>query len=119
MAQKVQFELISDLALAQDPESRAPAARTVSFSIDGESYEIDLSEGEAQELEEKLAPYMIAGRRRGRAGGTRARTALKAARKSVDTVAVRDWARENGIEVKDRGRVPADVVARYEAAQRA
>jgi len=122
MAQKVQIELLSDLALAADPESRVQAERTVAFALDDERFEIDLSSRQIADLKEALAPYMAAARRKGgRApwGGPRARRqqAGAPARKAVDTVKVREWARENGIEIKDRGRVPGDVLARYRADQ--
>jgi Lsr2 len=116
MAQKVQIILLSDLALAEDPESQAPAHVTRRFSVDGADFEMDLSGAESEAFDRALAPYREAARLVSRGRGPRGRSA-RPARAPVDTVRVREWARENDIEVKDRGRVPADVVARYEAAQ--
>jgi hypothetical protein len=120
MAQKVKIRLLSDLELAKDPESEAEADQTRRFSVDGEGFEIDLSDAESEAFDLAIAPYRDAARPLGRGGRTKgqgrpARSA-RAAKPPVDTVKVREWARENGIEVKDRGRVPADVVAKYEAA---
>jgi Lsr2 len=122
MAQKVKIDLISDLALAEDPKSQAPADVTRRFSVDGADYEIDMSEAESEAFDEMLAPYREAARLLGRGGRSRGQgrppAAARAANaKSVDTVAVREWAREEGIEVKDRGRIPGDVVEKYQAAQ--
>jgi hypothetical protein len=118
MAQKVKIHLISDLALAEDPESQAPAHVTRRFSVDGADFEIDMSQAESEGFDKAIAPYRGAGRLVPRGARARGRSrGAKPEKPPVDTTAVRDWARENGIEVKDRGRVPADVVARYEAAQ--
>lgn len=121
MAQKVQIELVSDLALAKDPESKDPADVTRRFGVDGEEFEIDLSEAESEILDRVIAPYRKAARLVGRGGKTRGQgrgtRSGKAAKAPVDTVKVREWARDNGIEIKDRGRVPGDIVAKYEAAQ--
>jgi hypothetical protein len=120
MAQKVQIDLISDLALAEDPESQAPAHVTRRFSVDGADFEIDLSDGESEGFDKAIAPYREAARLLGRGGKPRGqgRATPRAAKDkpAVDTTAVRGWARDQGIQIKDRGRVPGDVVAKYEAA---
>jgi hypothetical protein len=121
MAQKVKIRLLSDLELAKNPDSEAEASQTRRFSVDGEGFEIDLSDSEAEAFDKAIAPYKDAARPVGRAGRTKGQgrpaRAAKAAKPAVDTVAVREWARENGIDIKDRGRVPGDIVAKYEAAQ--
>ena len=89
------------------------AAGTVRFGLDGTEYEIDLSAAHSDELREELQRYLAHARR---AGGA-ARSAARGRRGgAVDTAKVREWAKEQGIEVKDRGRVPADVVEQYKAA---
>lgn len=109
MAQKVQVILVDDLDGGEAEES-------VSFSLDGVSYEIDLSAENAEALREAIAPWVeharkISGRTgRGRGSG-RGRAAAKA-----DLGDVRSWARENGYQVSDRGRVSAEVMAAYEGA---
>jgi hypothetical protein len=93
------------------------AAETVQFSWAGTSYEIDLSKKNADAFAEAIAPYVRAARRvRGtgrRAGGVR-RSARPAA---SDVSEVRTWALENGYAVSSRGRLPAHVIAAFEAAR--
>ena len=89
------------------------AEETVQFSIDGVSYEIDLSSINADKLRGAVEPYKAAARR---IGGRRSRPAASSSHSPVDNRAVRAWAEANGIEVNTRGRIPADVVAKYRAA---
>ena len=89
-------------------------AETISFGYRGTDYEIDLSTEHSGELRDALKNYIAHARK---VGGS-SRRAARGTRKlsSIDTVAVRAWARENGIDIKDRGRVPAEVVAKYRQA---
>ena len=105
MAQKVHITLEDDL-------DGGDAAETVAFGLDGRSYEIDLNAKNAKALRDALAKYLAAGRR---AGG---RSAAAKRRTQVGTSAreIRDWARSNGHKVPDRGRIPSDVRAAFEAA---
>jgi hypothetical protein len=111
MAQKVQTLFIDDL-------DGSPAEGTVRFALDGAQYEIDLSMAHAQELRDALARYAGAGRKVTGAARrpARARKASTAAVNGLNTTEVRDWAKANGLAVKDRGRVPADLVARFRVA---
>ena len=110
MAQKVNIVLVDDLDGSEATES-------VSFGLDGTSYEIDLNEKNAAQLRDALAPYVgharkvgAASRRNGRRSSTSAASDGPSARD------IRDWARENGFEVPDRGRVSAEVRSAYDAA---
>jgi hypothetical protein len=114
MTQKVQIRLLSDLALANDADSQEQADVTRRFSVDGADFEIDLSHAESETLDQAMAPYREAARLLGRSGKTRGQGR---GTRAVDAVKVRIWARENGYDVKDRGKVPAHLVAKYEAAQ--
>jgi hypothetical protein len=105
MARKIQTLLIDDL-------DGGEAAGTVRFSLDGTEYEIDLSAAHGDELRSALAQYLTHARR---TGGT-ARNTARGPRSGVDNAKVREWAKEQGIEVKERGRVPADIVERYKTA---
>ena len=107
MAQRTQVLLIDDL-------DGGEAAGTVRFGIDGTEYEIDLSAAHSEELRQALERYVAHARR---AGGT-AKSAARGRRGSaaIDTAQVREWAKGQGIEVKDRGRVPAGIVEQYKAA---
>ncbi|MFJ9752863.1 histone-like nucleoid-structuring protein Lsr2 [Streptomyces chartreusis] len=108
MAQKVQVLLVDDLEGGEADE-------TVTFALDGKTYEIDLTTGNAGELRGLLDPYMKSGRRTGgRASGGRGKT--RASGSSEETAVIRAWARQQGFEVNDRGRVPAAVRAAYEKA---
>ena len=107
MAQRTIVELTDDV----DGE---PAAETVSFALDGVTFEIDLSERNAADLRKAFEPWTGAARKVTARG--RARKPLTPTDPGVDTKAVRAWARSNGVELSSRGRIPADVVERYRAA---
>src|SRR6266550_3772994 len=106
MAQKVQVLLVDDL-------DGSEATETVAFGLDGAAYEIDLSSGNAGKLRKELAHYVEharkasspARRRRARTGPGRERSAQ-----------IRAWAKQRGYKVNERGRIPANIVAEYEAA---
>jgi nucleoid-associated protein Lsr2 len=118
MARKVQVILSDDL------DEDVPADETVSFSLDGTSYEIDLSEKNAKEMRDAFSRYVQAARKVGRgsgggraSGGGRSRATGGGGRMDREQAgAIRDWARKNGHDVSDRGRIPASVVEAYEAA---
>jgi hypothetical protein len=109
VAQKVQVLLVDDL-------DGGEADETVTFALDGKTYEIDLTTANADKLRGLLEPYVKGGRRTGgRASGGRGK-ARAASSGSQDTAAIRAWAKENGYEVNDRGRVPATIREAYEKA---
>jgi len=101
MAQKVQTLLVDDL-------DGSEAETTVRFGLDGSEYEIDLNAVHAKELRESLAVY--AGNAR-KIPGTGRRPGQRKPAAGISTSEVRDWARAEGIDVKDRGRIPAGIVA--------
>jgi hypothetical protein len=114
MAQKVFVEMVDDL-----DGSVGEGVTTVGFALDGRSYEIDLNSGNAEKLRASLAQFIAAARRQ-RPGRAAARpqastTTDPAARERAH--AIREWAREAGHEVSERGRIPAVVAEAYEAAQ--
>jgi hypothetical protein len=108
MAQKIQTLFIDDI-------DGGEAEGTIQFGLDGSEYEIDLSTRHSGELRSALDMYVSHARK---LGGTARRSSTRGGRKSsaFDTAAVRAWARENGYGIKDRGRVPADIVAKYREA---
>ncbi|GCB47094.1 hypothetical protein RKD19_003694 [Streptomyces canus] len=109
MAQKVQVLLVDDI-------DGGEADETVTFALDGKTYEIDLTTANADKLRGLLDPYVKGGRRTGgRASGGRGK-ARAASGGSQDTAQIRAWAKENGYEVNDRGRVPASIREAYEKA---
>ncbi|MFN3601874.1 MAG: Lsr2 family protein [Dietzia sp.] len=111
MAQQFQVRYIDDI----DGTELGEEANSISFAFDGKEYSIDLSDENAEAFREVMAPYIDAGHR---VTGGKSKPARKAAAKSSsgDTKAIREWARENGFDVSDRGRIPADVMEAYAAA---
>jgi hypothetical protein len=108
MAQKIQTLFVDDI-------DGGEAAGTVRFALDGTDYEIDLSTKHTDELHAALGHYIGHARK---IGGSR-RVARGAGRRNpsaIDTHKVREWAKEQGYDIKDRGRVPADVVEQYRTA---
>jgi Lsr2 len=116
MARKVQV-------LLEDDIDGTEAAETVSFSLDGRAYEIDLSAHNAAALRESLSAWIGAARRvegRQKRPVSAARPAMRGAARPVsarrNSADIREWARAEGIDVSDRGRIASEVLARYEAA---
>ncbi len=114
MAQKVQVTLVDDL-------DGSSADETLTFGLDGVSYEIDLSKSNAKKFRDSLNAYVGAARRSGRAARAGVLVAGPAAARrrrqpGAATSDVRAWARTKGIKVNERGRIAADIVAKYEAA---
>ena len=117
MAQKVKIILEDDL-------DGGPAEETVRFGLDGGSYEIDLSSANAARLRDAIRPFAAKARRvqgsqrtPGRPAGSRT-TGPAAAKRNPDTAAIRQWAKDNGYEVSDRGRIHQDIQDKYYAAQK-
>jgi hypothetical protein len=119
MAQKVQVMLVCDLH-----SDEVEGSETIAFGLDGSSYEIDVCDEHAAEMRDAFASFVGAARRAGRSGGgtPARRSGTGAARKSGggggnERVAeIREWARQNGHQVSERGRIAASVLQAYEAA---
>jgi hypothetical protein len=105
MAQKVQIVLIDDL-------DGGPADETVSFALDGVAYDIDLSTPNAARLRNALSPFVGHARKVSRSGGRKGRGT-----RDNRSAEIRQWARSQGIAVNERGRIPADLVAKFEASR--
>ncbi|WP_431795256.1 histone-like nucleoid-structuring protein Lsr2 [Microbacterium enclense] len=88
--------------------------KQVTFSIEGRSYEIDLSDANADKFYSALAPFVDAARSIGSAGRQSTSRTLRA-KSDLDLAAVREWARANGHTVSDRGRIPATIIDAYKA----
>jgi hypothetical protein len=108
VAQKIQTLLIDDL-------DGSAAEGTVRFGLDGTEYEIDLNAGHARELRDALARYVDAARRVSSSARRPPRGGRRAPAGDLNAVEVRHRAKAQGIEVKDRGRVPADLVVKFRA----
>lgn len=117
MAQKVSIELVSDI-------SGLPGDETVTFGLDGVNFEVDVTSKEGEQFREALAKYIAHARKVGTGRDGRKRAARKGADRDYDPAAVRAWAQSNPtkndegevINVPERGRIPALVLAAYKAA---
>jgi hypothetical protein len=109
VAQKIQTLFIDDI-------DGTEAEGTVRFALDGTDYEIDLNTKHADALRKALARYIDAARRGSGAARRPARSGRRSAASGLNTTEVREWAKAQGIEVKDRGRVPAELVVKFRAA---
>lgn len=112
MAQKIQTLFIDDI-------DGGAAEGTVRFALDGTDYEIDLNAKHSEELRSAIGKYVTHARKVGgsaRRAGRGAGRGGRGAGSSLNTTEIRNWAREQGYDIKDRGRVPADLVAKYQAA---
>lgn len=106
MAQKVVVELVDDL-------DGGEASSTVTFGIDGKTFEIDLSDKNEAKLRKALEPFLAKARR----GGGRAKpSSIKKTQVSASTDTIRQWATANGYEVSSRGRIAGSVIEAFEAA---
>ena len=106
MATKISVALEDDL-------DGGPADETVQFGFGGAHYEIDLNKKNARKLRKQLAPFIEHARKTG--AGPRGR-AIRTASARHRGSGIRAWAKQQGIPVSDRGRIPASVVAQYQAA---
>ena len=111
MARKVQVILTDDL-------DGNGADETVTFALDGTSYEIDLSAKNSKALRDAFAPYVGHARRvtKGRRSGASTNGRSSATTDRAQTQAIRDWARRSGHQVSDRGRIPSAVLEAFNAA---
>jgi len=112
MARKVQVHLLDDIDGSQADE-------TLRFGLDGMNYEIDLSARHAEKLRAALAKFVLSSRRVGRSRVTapqrRAGTGTPARVDRAQNQAIREWAKSKGIEISDRGRIPAHIIEQYHA----
>ena len=108
MAQKVHIVLEDDI-------DGSEATQTVSFALDGTSYEIDLNDKNAAKLRDAVAAYVGHGRKVS-GGARRGRRSSAATTSGHSAKEIRDWARSNGHKVPERGRIPGEVREAFEAA---
>jgi hypothetical protein len=110
MAQQTTVRLVDDL-------DGSKASDTVTFSLDGRDYEIDLSDKNAARLRKALTPFIDVARKAGGRDSSRSRGQRQTARSSgEDSQVIREWARQNGHKVSGRGRLSQSVLEAYRAA---
>ena len=111
MAQKVKVLLLCDME-----EGDVEGKETVQFGLDNTTYEIDVCATHARQLRTKLDPFITHARKVRSAGraerGRRRRDRNASDRERITSI--RAWAKDRGIQVSDRGRIPASVVEQYE-----
>ena len=118
MARRIVHQLVDDL---DGTVLEVGEGETMHFSLDGVAYEIDLTEDNAAAFRAALAPYRDAARSTSGARATASRGGSAGARQQRrggqrDFAPIRKWAKDNGYQISDRGRVPASVIDAYEAA---
>jgi len=114
MARKTLVQLVDDLDGSQIADGEG---RTVALGLDGASYEIDLSNEHADELASLLEPYLNAARKVGRKVPGRPSSSSSSPKSDPSELQkIREWAKENGHTVSDRGRIAASVREAYDAA---
>jgi Lsr2 len=106
MAKKVEVTVTDDLDGSENAEA-------VSFGFAGVNYDVDLGKKNRAKLEKALAPYIEVARR---APSASRRTSARSSVVRSDRAAIRVWAKEQGLKLSERGRISAEVVAKYEAA---
>jgi hypothetical protein len=109
MAQQTIIELVDDL-------DGGTADETVTFGLDGVDYKIDLSGVNATKLRHELATFIAHGRRTSGAG-RRIRVASPSTTDHEQNQQIRAWAREAGFAINDRGRIRAEIIEKFHAAQ--
>jgi hypothetical protein len=111
VATKVETVFIDDL-------DGSKADTTIRFALDGSEYEIDLNAAHADELRTATKQYTEAGRKISTSARRPARSGAvhTPASSGPASSEVRDWARDQGYEVKERGRIPAELVVKFQAA---
>jgi Lsr2 len=112
VATKTNVVLIDDLDGSEAEES-------VKFALDGVTYEIDLSSKNAAKLRKELGSYVGSARRvGGRAVRGRAAKPARGSARKPETAEIRAWARDQGYDVSDRGRIPAEIIEAYSKGRR-
>ena len=112
MAQRVQTILVDDL----DGTELGDDGQTIRFGWLGAEYTIDLSLANVDKFAAAITPYVDAGQRIGGRRTSNSSRGPAGGAGQIDTKAVRKWASSNGIELSARGRVPAEVIEKYQAA---
>lgn len=112
MASRVITQLVSDLSGDEIPDGQG---ETVEFSYRGTQYSIDLTEKEVAGFDKSIAMYVEHATKR---GSTRGTTTSRSGAQTIDAKAVRTWAKEQGIDVPDRGRIPARIRDQFVAANK-
>ncbi len=107
---------VSTTVVLEDDLEGGPATETLQFSLGGRDYEIDLNTKNASRFRSQLAPFIDHARP---LGASHRRRPARSAASRQRSAAIRAWAKQQGIGLSDRGRIPADVIEQYRAAAEA
>lgn len=110
MAQRMTVTLTCDMETGDKP-----GTQTITFGLEGRTYEIDLCDKHAKQFRDTMATFTAAGRRVAARASSTTRRSRTASGDRERTQAIRAWARKKGLKVSERGRLSADIVAKYEA----
>jgi hypothetical protein len=99
------------IVVLKDDLDGSDAIESITFSVRGQAYEIDLNEKNAAAFDRALAKWVGAARK------TRGGRSLRRTRSANDASTIRAWAAKNGIKISNRGRIPQDVIDRYTASR--
>lgn len=109
VARKIETVILDDL-------DGSTADTTIRFGLDGAEFEIDLNTAHANELRKATERYIEAGRKVSGVRKTARRSTASTASSGPSSSAVREWAKDQGFAVKERGRIPAELVVKFQAA---
>lgn len=113
MAERIVRQLIDDMDGSEIPEG---GGERVEFSVRGTSYQIDLSSANVAKLDKALKPYVEAAAKVRNTRGSRGKATNGSGSAPKEQLsAIREWARKNGFDVSDRGRIKAEVLEAFEA----
>ena len=112
MSQRVETTLLDDLDLSKGKETIAE--RTIPFEVDGLAYEIDLTAKHEEKFLDAVGPFISAARRVPHRGGKPISPAGRPRAERRRTAEIRQWARDRGLDMKDRGRIPASIEEQYD-----
>jgi Lsr2 len=105
---------LTQVTLTCDVCGKAKDVQTRTIGLDGRTYEIDLCPKDGKGLSKVTAEYVSNARKITARRVAREHTHRPRAR--TETAAIRDWAKASGLNISERGRVPAAVFRDYEAA---
>ena len=113
----VRMATVTRTYMVDDLDGSAEDVENVQFSLDGSNFEIDLSAENAARLRDKLERFIEAGHRvQGQKRGIRKQVITTGVASKEHTQAIRHWAKDNGYQVSERGRIPATIREAFEAA---
>ena len=113
MAERIVRQLIDDIDGSDISEG---SGEQLDFTVRGVQYRIDLSSANVAKFDKALEPYVEAAKKTGSARSRRTKAASNGKSSPEHLAAIREWARREGYEVSNRGRIKAEIVEAFDAA---